>query len=860
MSGPSSMLRPLLSRLMKRQAIVVAALTVLAVGGYLMFERTLGNVSDDMAAVNISGRQRMLLQRIALFAHRMAEPREADQREVYRRLLEISVAEMEEGHRRLAASPLTPTLHAVYFGPGGIAADVHDFTTFARALAAPNETLSATRLEQLDRMAGDAFLASLDRVVVLHQQENQRRVAVLRIAMVFGLLLMIGVLLFSTLGVFRPMARQIIEELKAQEAAEEQTRLILHSAGEGILGLDLAGRITFVNRAACSHLGFDAERLIGQPMHPLVHHSRPDGSIYPAEECPSHATLHSGVGMVVDSEALWRRDGTCLPVKYCSTPIEKDGRLLGAVVTFSDITARTNAIKAMQAGEEIKARILDAALDAIVTIDSDGRIVEFNRAAEQIFGTSRDKVRGHDVAEVIIPAALRDAHRLGLARVAAGQPGNLIGRRMEMTAQHSSGKEFPVELAFAHIPEHGLFTAFIRDLTEQKRAETTLRRSQKMEAVGELTGGIAHDFNNLLGIIVGNMELLRAGVGDNEKALKRVDTALRSAKRGADLTQRLLSFARQDRALQANMPCNVNDLIGGILEMVQRSLTKKVDIRTYLDPELWQTSINRGEFEDSIVNLALNARDAMPEGGLLLIETCNLRLDPGHSYVDPNLRPGEYVVVSVSDTGCGIPKDIIDRILEPFFTTKERGKGTGLGLSMVYGFTKRSGGHVRCYSEPGIGSTFRLYLPRAAEAAADGATPGRPPEELPRGNGETVLVVDDEANLVEIAEAYLQDLGYATVAAADPREALRIIEARADIDLLFTDMVMPHGIDGFALERKLRELGRPARVLFTSGFTDQIYAEGGARLQAQLLGKPYSKAELARRVRQTLDADKGDAR
>ena len=861
MSGFEAKLSPLLSRLVRRQSMVVLMLAILALGGYVAFERTMQLIFDDAALINIAGRQRMLSQRITMFALRLATAETDDQRGVFRRLLTSTADEMQEGHRRLLAAAQSPATKNIYLGAGGVDSHVRNFIGFARSIAVTSETrlgLGNPDVDQLFQMAGQVFLDDLDRVVTRFQEESQHRVSVLRGAMVAGLLALGGVLLLSTRGVFRPLVRRLNEELLAHQAAEEQTRLILDSASEGIVGLDRTGKITFVNRSTCHLLGFAPDELIGRAMHALFHHTRADGSPYPADECPTYTTLRQGSIHAIDGEVLWRKDGTALPVKYCSTPIEKSGRLIGAVVTFSDITGRIAAERARRTSEEIRARILDAALDAIITVDLTGRIVAFNRAAEQIFGVAGDAVRGQLVAEVIIPHELRDAHRQGMARIAAGQPSTIVGKRLEMTALHATGKHFPIELAITHIPENGLFTAFIRDLTEQKRAEEILRRTQKMDALGQLTGGIAHDFNNLLGIIVGNLELLRTRVSDDEKALKRIDTALHNAKRGADLTKRLLAFARQDPSIQVSTLCNVNDIIGGMLEMLQRSLTHKVEVRTCLNADLGLISINRGEFEDSLINLVINARDAMSDGGVVTIETSNFRPSPDHTRMDALLIAGEYVVISVSDTGQGIPADIAERIFEPFFTTKDRGKGTGLGLSMVYSFVKRSGGHVRCYSELGMGSTFRLYLPRAEgdiqAAAMDG--PGFDP--LPRGH-EVILVVDDEAHLADIADEYLRDLGYQTIVSADPREAIRTLEQRADIDLLFTDVVMPHGIDGFALEKKLRELGRKTRVLFTSGFTGHVLtaASEPEETRPNLLSKPYSKSELARRVRNVLDRRQG---
>ncbi|WP_148207461.1 PAS domain S-box protein [Paramagnetospirillum magneticum] len=510
-------------------------------------------------------------------------------------------------------------------------------------------------------------------------------------------------------------------------------------------------------------------------------------------------------------------------------------------------------LDAHQVSEEVKSSILDAALDAIVTIDGNGAIIEFNPAAERIFGHLEQDVVGKEIADLIIPEQHRAAHRAGIARVIDGGVTKVIGQRLEMHGLHADGHEIPLELAITQLPTHGLFTGFIRDLTGQKRTEEALRRSQKLEAVGQLTGGIAHDFNNLLGIITGNLELLQKNLANDEKANRRLDTALKSARRGADLTRRLLAFSRQAPTVVGNDPIDINDAVTGMLDMLQRSLTQIVQVKTKLDPALWKTVVNRSEFEDALLNLAINARDAMPDGGTLAIETSNIVVEAEHARFDPNLQPGEYIVLMVSDSGTGISKDIVDKIFEPFFTTKERGKGTGLGLSMVYGFARRSGGHVRVYSELGVGTAFRLYFPRSHAHVADPGQIGTETSDIPRGT-ETVLVIDDELHLAEIAGEFLSDLGYAPIITTDTSEAVRLLKERSDIDLIFSDVVMPGGLDGFGLAKLATDLGR--KVLLTSGFTGYAHQhqnDGGF----SVISKPYSKADLARMVRTILDGSDG---
>ncbi|ARJ65688.1 histidine kinase [Magnetospirillum sp. ME-1] len=848
----------LLVGLYRRQAAVIGALLLLTLAGYQSQDWLISHMSDDGALINVAGRQRMLSQRSVALAYQMAAASNPDDRTMFADLLAQAGSEMGAGHARLigesSARGMSAEMERLYFGGApSLDVEVMAFVADVRHLASSDGLgigQASPRLKALADKSRLTLLPGLERLVVQYQDESRQNVARLRQGFTLGLYLVIAVLTLSWFGVFRPMARRLRQEFADHQAAVEHNHLILESMGEGIIGLDRNGAVTFANPAASGMLGYAPWEMLGRSLHPLIHHTHPDGSEYPSTECPLARTLSTGEDCSVEGEWFWRRDGSSFPVHYGSTAIVKEGDLIGAVVTFRDISDVTATRRALEASEQIKSSILDAALDAIVTIDRSGMVVEFNPAAERIFGRRSSDAVGQEVAELIIPEAHREAHRRGLLRVAEGHGATVLGKRLEMNGLHADGHEIPLELTITHLPDHGLFTAFIRDISEQKMTETALRRSQKMEAVGQLTGGIAHDFNNLLGIITGNLELLERAVQGNDACQRRVDTALRSARRGADLTRRLLSFSRQDPKAQGKSLTDLNEAVAGMQEMIQRSLTRVIEVRTQLATECWQADINRSEFEDCLLNLCLNARDAMPNGGMLSIETANVVVDSEYCRIDPNITPGRYALVSISDTGTGIPKDIVDRIFEPFFTTKERGKGTGLGLAMAYGFAKRSGGHIRVYSEPGIGTTFRLYLPKASSVAAAEATPDLSAEALPTGT-EHVLIVDDEPHLAEIAGEFLKELGYRVSIPGDAAEALSALRHDPAIDLLFTDVVMPHGLDGYGLERSAREMGHGCAVLLTSGFTGYAAEHKGGH--GDILPKPYSKADLARAVRKALD-------
>lgn len=388
------------------------------------------------------------------------------------------------------------------------------------------------------------------------------------------------------------------------------------------------------------------------------------------------------------------------------------------------------------------------------------------------------------------------------------------------------------------------------DITDRKKTDEALRRVQKMEAIGRLSGGIAHDFNNQLGVIIGYLDFMRNHVAHEEEPRMWVDTATKAVLRCMDLTRQLLVFSR--RQPRERTVVDLNASLREMETMIGRSVTPEVEVQYFLANELWPTEIDPGEFQDAILNLVINARDAMPRGGKLLIETSNKCLDSGYVALNPDMEPGDYVQLMLSDTGAGIAAEDMERIFEPFFTTKPEGMGTGLGLAMVYGFVKRYSGNIKIYSEPDVGTTIRIYLPRS-----------RAPTELPAGNGEPVdlpagneriLIVDDETDLLKLAEYYLQDLGYKTCTAENAPQALKILQKDRAFDLLFSDVVMPGGMNGYELAQHATRYIPGLKVLLTSGFTSNTIAHNGlARFSAHLLSKPYRQAELARRLRLVLD-------
>ena len=394
-------------------------------------------------------------------------------------------------------------------------------------------------------------------------------------------------------------------------------------------------------------------------------------------------------------------------------------------------------------------------------------------------------------------------------------------------------------------------------VAEQMVAEAALRQAQKMEAIGQLTGGVAHDFNNLLTVILGGLESIQKLVPSlpdepRRRIQRSAAMATHGAERAATLTARLLAFSRRQpldpRAVDAAR------LVTGLADLLERTLGEGVELQTVAGAGLWKTFVDAGELENALVNLAVNARDAMPEGGRLTIETSNAWLDEDYLAMVPEpVQPGQYVLIAVSDTGSGMDADTIARVFEPFFTTKAVGKGTGLGLSQIYGFVRQTGGHIRIYSEPGEGTTIKLYLPKAGEDAVE-ATEAATPDAVVEGHGEVVLVVEDHEDLRRYASEVLSDLGYTIVAVGDAAEALKVLETGRQVDLLFTDVILPGGMDGRRLADAATLLRPGLKILFTTGYSRNAIVHNG-KLDAgvHLLSKPFTSSALGRKVQAILD-------
>ena len=517
-------------------------------------------------------------------------------------------------------------------------------------------------------------------------------------------------------------------------------------------------------------------------------------------------------------------------------------------------TSRRQA-EGLEESEREYRSILDNMVDTFYRADQEGRVVMASPSAMGLLGLAPEELTGRKLTEFYVD----ESQRAEFLRHLEEGGGEVTDYDAEIYTK--SGEKIWVSTSARYWKDAagkilGVEGA-IRNTTAHKAAEEVLLRSRKMEAVGQLTGGIAHDYNNMLGVIMGNIQLIQGSAELDDRTQRRLNMALAAAQRNADLTGKLLGLSRAQAG--GTRLIAANDFIVRLEDIIAKSLTASIEVRTELAEDLWPVDVDPGEFEDMLLNLAINARDAMPGGGVLAFGTANVTFDDRDMARNPNVRAGDYVMISLSDTGSGMSAEIREKIFDPFFSTKEIGKGTGLGLSLVYAFVQRSGGFIILHSEPGEGASFGIFLPRAHDGKSDATgSPTVADHELPRGT-ETVLVVDDESFLVDIAVALLDDLGYQTFTASDARQALDVLKANPGIDLLFSDVVMPGELDGYGLALAAGQLCPSLQVLLTSGFAkiSEEHMNGGnevvARLTANRLSKPYTLIELATAVRRTLD-------
>ncbi|WP_428483580.1 ATP-binding protein [Rhodopila sp.] len=514
--------------------------------------------------------------------------------------------------------------------------------------------------------------------------------------------------------------------------------------------------------------------------------------------------------------------------------------------------------------------LIEQMQEGAVTIGEDGTVLYCNRRLAAMLGVPQERIIGQSLQRFLLPGDIaRFTSLLTEARRA--------GARSELTLRTAEARDIPVYLSLNLLldGDTALLCGVLTDLTEQnlhlrelaeandrllresaerEQVEDALRQAQKMEAVGQLTGGLAHDFNNLLTGITGSLELLQARVAQGRLGeMDRYITAAQgAASRAASLTHRLLAFSR--RQTLDPVPTNPNRLITGMEDLIRRTAGPAIFVETVLAVGLWTTLCDPNQLENAVLNLSINARDAMPDGGKLTIETANVWLDERAAH-ERDMAAGQYIVVCVTDTGTGMPPDVVGRAFDPFFTTKPIGMGTGLGLSMIYGFARQSGGQARIYSEPGQGTTVRVFLPRhaAAETSQNPPEPQALPERAEAN--ETVLVVDDEPTVRMLVAEVLEELGYATIEAADGPSGLQIVLSEARIDLLITDVGLPGGLNGRQLADAARHRRPDLKILFITGYADNAaVGKGVLERGMQVMTKPFAMTALAAKIRSMLEA------
>jgi PAS domain S-box-containing protein len=645
------------------------------------------------------------------------------------------------------------------------------------------------------------------------------------------------------------LAALVQERSRAQaehRSAETRFRSFMRFTPAMAFMKSVEGRYVYGNEAWAAQFGKPLEDVIGKtdrelwPPDTAAGFQATDRQVLETGQ-PLEATV---TGLAIDGTTHWWTG-----LKFViEQPGPGGGPLVGGISI--DVTPRLRAELALRASEDRYRSVVELAGSVIVIIDDDNRIVEFNRAAEAFYGLPRDVVIGKEFLQRCVPASEREEVRRDLAQAREAEP---VRDRETRVVTDGENRSFLWNASPIVEPNQQSPSILIigQDISELRRLEAQLLLSQRMEGIGRLAGGIAHDFNNLLTAILGHAEMARTDVAPGDPALGNIAEITRAAQRAADLTRQLLAFAR--RQIIEPRIVDLNGLVLNVDKMLRPLLGEDVELVTAADPKLWRVRIDPGQFEQVLVNLAINARDAMPEGGRLLIETGNIELDPDFARQHATVQPGPHVLLAVTDTGSGMDPEVLAHIFEPFFTTKDVGKGTGLGLATCYGIVKQNRGSIWVHSERGRGTTFKIYLPRADAAVESREAPEpRQPDAL-RGS-ETVLLVEDESVVCALAADALRRHGFQVLTASTGTEALELAgQTLRPFDVLVTDVVMPQ-MGGQQLAERLLARTPALKVLFISGYTDSVLTRDGVLKPGMtLLQKPFTPGQLVQRVRDLID-------
>jgi two-component system cell cycle sensor histidine kinase/response regulator CckA len=646
---------------------------------------------------------------------------------------------------------------------------------------------------------------------------------------------------------FRGVVRDVTERKQAEEAlreSEERYRSLFQNNHAVMLLIDPeTADIVDANPAACAFYGWDREELTSKKISHI--NTLSDEQIFQEiERAESEQNQH-----FFFRHQLAR--GEVVDVEVFSGPIILNGKkLLYSIV--HDITERKKAIEALRDSEEKYRTVLEANPDPVVVYDIEGKVVYFNPAFTRVFGWSLGERLGKTM-DLFVPEENWPETKIMIQRVLTGESFSGI----ESSRYTKEGKIIPVSISGAVLrdmdgnPVGSVIN--LRDISERKNLESQLLHAQKMEAVGTLAGGIAHDFNNLLQAIQGYTELLLLRKKKGESGFRELQEVIRASKRGAELTQQLLTFSRKVESKRK--PLDLNQEVGELRQLLERTFPRMIELEFNLDPDLRMINADSVHLKQVIMNLAVNAKDAMPEGGKLVIETQNMTLDQEFCKKYAEVKPGDYVLLSMADTGHGMEKETLEHIFDPFYTTKEVGKGTGLGLAIVYGIVKNHEGYVMCYSRPRSGTSFRMYLP-ALEAAAEreAIVESQESKSSAVGGNETILLVDDEEFIRELGVDVLGQAGYKVLTASNGEQALEVYrKEQTHIDLIILDLIMP-GTGGSKCLEELLKIGPQARVLIASGYSPDASTKGALEAgAAAFINKPYDNKQLLKLVRKILD-------
>ncbi|PTN34339.1 PAS domain-containing sensor histidine kinase [Desulfonatronum sp. SC1] len=650
--------------------------------------------------------------------------------------------------------------------------------------------------------------------------------------------------------------RQREKMTQALQASEENLATTLHSIGDGVIATDSRGLVTNMNQVAEKLCGWTLDEARGKPLYEVFRIF--NAWTQEVVDNPVHQVIHSGriVGLA-NHTLLLSRNGAKYQIADSAAPIrDRQGRISGVVLVFRDVTDEYAVEERLRQSEQRFQTFMDETpVYAYIKDESLAHVYKNRRVAELMSGSFSQA--GGDSARALFDSATSDLLEKADGRILSGERDRI---ELEYSVHIGGEQRWLNDVKFALVLADGrrAVGGLAYDITERKQAEAErekmqaqLLQAQKMESVGTLAGGVAHDFNNLLQTLGGNIELLLADKPDDHPDVGRLRAALKSIERAAQLVRQLLLFSRKEGSLR--VPVDLNREVEGVVDMLRRTVPRMITVETRLDPELWPLLADPVQIEQVLLNIANNSVDAMPDGGTFLIETNNVVLDEGFVRIHPDSVPGAHVLLTVTDTGCGMDKETLAHIFDPFFTTKPVGKGTGLGLPSVYGIVKGHDGYIQCYSEPDQGSVFRIYLP-----AADGRAPEEEierkilfPEDL--GDGMTILVVDDEPEIRALTREVLEVLGYKVKSAASGEEALEAYRQEGEeIDLVLLDLNMP-GMGGHRCLQELLRIDPRVKVVIASGYS----AEGQGRQSLSagakgFIGKPYQLRDLEAVIREVL--------